>query len=117
MQYSLIELIIALTVMSSAMVATSLVSLDLPRALAQGDKEYEALQRATTLLITMQRRAMYHFSSIQPLASTTEDGYTTSLSIQTSPDEITKELLAVVSWIDPNHNVHTVSETALIEDL
>jgi hypothetical protein len=98
--FSTIELLIALMIMTTTLTATTLITLELPSAVFDGNKEMEAGNQALRLLNNTFTRGLTSFDSITSLATTTTNGIQSSLSVQVLPDGFTKLLFATVSWID-----------------
>lgn len=115
--FSLIELLIALAILSTTLVAVSLVAFGTPGMLERGRQEVRAGALAEAILAQQTGLAQTDFPSIVPLATSTETGgFSTALSIETLPDTFTKRLTASVSFSIPFQGTRTVSLPLLITD-
>src|SRR5665213_3405903 len=114
--FSILELMLALTIMASALAAVVLVTIGGPSALADGVDERIAVEKATNLLDQQMALAEQDFARIVSLASTTDGAYTTSLSASLLPDGLTKRLMSSVSWTDIKRRGQFLTLHTLVTD-
>ncbi|MES2225982.1 MAG: hypothetical protein V4480_04225 [Patescibacteria group bacterium] len=98
--FSTIEILLALAILTSTLVAVALVALGTPFMLANMKLEHEAYGRASMQLERVEHLARLDYSRIAPVASSTQHGFTTSLSIEPLDDEASARVYSNVSWTD-----------------
>ena len=114
--FSTLEILLALTIMTTSLSAVVLVELKAPQSLADGSKELTATDNAASLLESELQHGLTDFKDVEFVASSTFDGVTTSLNVQLLPDGITKTLASLATWTDTNSVNRTIVLHGIVTD-
>jgi hypothetical protein len=114
--FSTLEILLALTIMTTTLIAVVLVEVGTPSALADGTKEIAATEVATSMLMIEMQEGMSDFTSVTPIASTTSNNITSSVTVTPLPDGYTSLLTSTAAWIDVEGEERLISLHALVTD-
>lgn len=113
---STIEILIALTITTSAIVACVSLILTMPSMLHDARLTRGAYAEAGSLLAEAELRAGTDIHSLMPIATTTSDGYTVSRSIEPIYDELASRVTASASWSDLRGTLRGIELETLVSD-
>lgn len=114
--FSALEVIIALAVLSTALIAVTLLTLGAPYILQNARDHAEALSLAQTLLAEAQHEAEDSFGSIASSSTTAGVAFDVHLGSRLLSDELTKRLTATVSWPDAWGNQKRLALESVVTD-
>ena len=111
-----LEIMIALVLMTLSITAVILVVFGNQDMLVGGETNAEAVQKAGEMLEVAQALARKDFSIVNPIATSTDGIYHSSLSVgSVSPsDYLSKKVTAHVTWTDDRALPHEVSLSSLV---
>ena len=115
--FSTLEILVAMTVLVLSIVAVLLMQ---PMTSADTQAEHEALDLAQSWIENEQALARKDFDLVVPTTtSETIDSltYTTRVAVVTLPDDLTKQIVATVSWSAAYARSQNVSLTALVTNI
>lgn len=115
--FSLIELLIAFTVLTSTLVAVSLVAFGTPIMLQNAILEVNAGTRAHSVLGHAEVLGRDHFDLLERISSTTIDAYTASLFIEPVRDDAEKHLTALMAWSNVRSEQKYLSYQSILLDV
>lgn len=114
--FSTIEILLALAIMTTTVVAVTLITLGMPIAIAQARLEYAGYQKIDGLLQKNSVLARANFDAVTSIATTTDGIYEVSLEAILLSDEITKRLTARAHWINARGLSQDISLSVLVTD-
>ena len=114
--FSILELMLALMILTATVSAVVLITIGLPITLADGNLRAQAIQIANTQLQKEYILGLTSFSSVSSIGSSSENSYTRSLTVTTKDGGMSKLLSSMVSWIDPKGKNQYVALTGRITD-
>jgi prepilin-type N-terminal cleavage/methylation domain-containing protein len=113
--FSLIELLIALMLITNAIIAAALVSYGAPRMMQNAYLELGGVDRAQAALIHAELLARDRFNAVESIATTSENGYDLGLRVE-STDDLTKRLISSVSWVDAGGVIQSFNYETTVTD-
>lgn len=96
--FSLIELLIAFTVLTSTLVATSLVAFGTPIMLQNANLELVAISRSNDALAHAEIIARDAFDRLESTSTTTSEGYAESYSVDPVRNDPEKPMTSSIQW-------------------
>ncbi len=116
--FSTLEILIAMAIMVSTLMAVVLVSFGNQSLLAQADAASGGLEKAQAMLETEQGNAREDFRLLDDIATSSDGMYQESLSVADMPADpyTTKRVTSLASWQDESHATRSVSLTTLVTD-
>jgi hypothetical protein len=109
-----LEALLAMAIMLTTLSAVLLSTFGNASLLSDSARTLEARSLASALLAEEEARAEDDFNLVNPIASVTSGGYTSSTSVELLPDYLTKHVSAVASWVDEIGRTRSVTLTTLL---
>jgi Tfp pilus assembly protein PilV len=115
--FSILELLIAFTIMSSSIISLTALISTLREAVVSSALEKGAFSIATEEINQEYKNDSQNFLSVTSLSTTTNGIYKQSLTVQLNSDGVTKDLTSIVQWKDDWNNSHSIQVSATVSDL
>ena len=114
--FSILELMIAIMLLTTTLCAIVLATFELPRSIANGHMRAIATNLAYANLEKEFGIGKNSYASVGTQSTTTSSIYNSSVSVVTLPDGLTKLLTSFVTWINAKNQPESISLQGLLTD-